>query len=335
MLTTEQIEAYRRDGYLVIPRLIQGEQLARLRALTDQIVAEARGVAANDDLYDLEPSHSATLPRVRRLKPAIFKRYAFFHALARDPAITSVLSQLLGPAIRMHGGKLNMKSAGYGSPVEWHQDWAFYPHTNDDVLATGIYLDDCGENNGPLMVLPGTHHGPVHDHHAEGRFCGAMNPAVCDLDFGKAVPLMVLPGTHHGPVHDHHAEGRFCGAMNPAVCDLDFGKAVPLMGPAGSMTIHHVRLVHGSALNHSNSQRRLLLHEYAAADAWPLMGVPDFDEFNSRMVLGEPTIEPRVRPAPIRMPLPPADHQGSIYENQRGSGRRFFETYEERARIAN
>ena len=185
MLTPQQIETYRRDGYLVIPRLIQGEQLRELRALTDQIVADARGVAANDDLYDLEPSHSASLPRVRRLKPAIFKRYAFFHALARDPAITSILAQLLGPAIRQHGGKLNMKSAGYGSPVEWHQDWAFYPHTNDDVLATGIYLDDCDDNNGPLMVLPGSHHGPVHDHHADGRFCGAMNPAACDLDFTK------------------------------------------------------------------------------------------------------------------------------------------------------
>ena len=98
MLTDQQIETYRRDGYLVIPRLIEGEQLAELRALTDRIVAEARGVAANDELYDLEPSHSATLPRVRRLKPAIFKRYAFFHALARDPKITSILAQLLGPA---------------------------------------------------------------------------------------------------------------------------------------------------------------------------------------------------------------------------------------------
>jgi phytanoyl-CoA hydroxylase len=295
MLTVQQIETYHRDGYLVMPRLIQGEQLRELRTLTDRIVADARGVAVNDDLYDLEPSHSASLPRVRRLKPAIFKRYAFFHALARDPAITSLLAQLLGPAIRQHGGKLNMKSAGYGAPVEWHQDWAFYPHTNDDVLATGIYLDDCDESNGPLMVLP---------------------------------------GSHHGPVHDHHAEGRFCGAMNPAACDLDFTKAVPLTGPAGSMTIHHARLVHGSALNHSNSQRRLLLHEYTAADAWPLMGVADFEEFNSRMVLGEPTIAPRLRPAPIRMPLPPADHQGSIYENQRGLGRRFFATYEERTGLA-
>jgi phytanoyl-CoA hydroxylase len=292
MLTAQQIETYRRDGYLVIPRLIEGEQLAELRALTDRIVSEARGVTANDDLYDLEPSHSATLPRVRRLKPAIFKRYAFFRALTREPRITSLLSGLLGPDIRLYGGKLNMKSAGYGSPVEWHQDWAFYPHTNDDVLATGIYLDDCDMDNGPLMVVP---------------------------------------GSHHGPTWDHHAGGRFCGALDPEASDIDLSKAVPLMGPAGSMTIHHARLVHGSALNRSNRQRRLLLHEYSAADAWPLMGVANFDDFNDRMVLGAPSVEPRIVAAPVRMPLPAADHQGSIYENQRNAGQRYFETYEERS----
>ena len=292
MLTAQQIETYRRDGYLVIPRLIEGEQLAELRALTDRIVSEARGVAANDDLYDLEPSHSATLPRVRRLKPAIFKRYAFFRALTREPRITSLLSGLLGPDIRFYGGKLNMKSAGYGSPVEWHQDWAFYPHTNDDVLATGIYLDDCDMDNGPLMVVP---------------------------------------GSHHGPTWDHHADGRFCGALDPEACNIDLAKAVPLMGPAGSMTIHHARLVHGSALNRSNRQRRLLLHEYTAADAWPLMGVANFDDFNDRMVLGAPSVEPRIVAAPVRMPLPAADHQGSIYENQRSAGQHYFETYEERS----
>src|SRR5258707_12976866 len=120
MLSEQQIETYRRDGYLVIPRLIQGEQLSQLRALTDRIVAEARGVAANDELYDLEPSHSAALPRVRRLKPAIFKRYAFFQALTRDPKITSILGGLLGTNIRLYGGKPNLKAAGYGWPGEWH-----------------------------------------------------------------------------------------------------------------------------------------------------------------------------------------------------------------------
>ena len=295
MLSQADVDRYNRDGFLVVPDVLGHEEIAGLRRATDELVERSRTVLAHDDVYDLEPGHGAANPRVRRIKAPdrVDPRYA---AVVRHPGIVACLEALWGPNIRFDTAKLNMKAAGFGAPVEWHQDWAFYPHTNDDVLATGIYLDDCGESNGPLMVLP---------------------------------------GTHHGPIYDHHADGRFCGAMDPAACDLDFAEAVPLMGPAGSMTIHHARLVHGSALNHSNSQRRLLLHEYAAADAWPLMGVADFEEFNSRMVLGEPTIEPRMRPAPIRMPLPPADHQGSIYENQRGSGRRFFETYEERVRIAN
>jgi phytanoyl-CoA hydroxylase len=153
------------------------------------------------------------------------------------------------------------------------------------VLATGIYLDDCDMQNGPLLVVP---------------------------------------GTHKGPVYDHHANGYFVGAMNPEIDGLDYSKAVPLMGKAGSMTIHHVRLVHGSALNTSAQPRRLLLHEYAAADAWPLMGVASFEEFNGRVVLGRPTIEPRLRQAPVRIPLPPAPFQGSIYENQRAAAKRFF-----------
>src|SRR5712692_3441910 len=291
-LTTAEIEQYRELGYLVVPDVFDAGLLAEIRRTVDAIIADAGKVTTHTDVYDLEESHTQQAPRVRRIKTP-HKHFPFFAELTRNPRITSILAQLIGENIRLHGAKLNMKSAGYGAAVEWHQDWAFYPHTNDDVLATGLYLDDCDSDNGPLMVLP---------------------------------------GTHLGPTYDHHAAGRFCGAMNPADCALDFAQSVPLMGPAGSMTIHHARLVHGSALNRSNRQRRLLLHEYTAADAWPLLGVASFDEFNSRMVLGEPTIEPRVVPAPVRMPLPAADHQGSIYENQRGTGRRFFETYEERVR---
>src|SRR5947209_8526493 len=122
----------------------------------------------------------------------------------------------------------------------------------------------------------------------------------CEMENG---PLLVVPGTHKGPVHDHHANGYFVGAMDPAIEGLDYTKAVPLTGRAGSMTIHHARLVHGSALNTSAKPRRLLLHEYAAADAWPLMGVAEFAEFNGRLVLGKSTIEPRLAPVPVRSAL--------------------------------
>ena len=80
-------------------------------------------------------------------------------------------------------------------------------------------------------------------------------------------------------------------------------------------------------------ERRFLLYQYRAADAWPLLGLKEgIDKFNEQLLVGEPSLAPRLRDAPVRMPLPPAEHQGSIYENQRGSGLRFFETYEDGVR---
>jgi ectoine hydroxylase-related dioxygenase (phytanoyl-CoA dioxygenase family) len=286
MLTRAQIEQYRELGYLVVPDVLGDELLAEVCRRVDAIVSDAARMNSHTDVYDLEDSHTPEKPRVRRIK-APHKHFPFFSDLTRGPRITKILAQLIGPDIRLHGAKLNMKSAGYGAAVEWHQDWAFYPHTNDDVLATGIYLDDCDTENGPLLVVP---------------------------------------STHRGPVYNHHVDGYFAGAIDPEIEGLDYSRAVPLVGNAGSMTVHHARLVHGSALNRSVKPRRLLLHEYAAADAWPLMGVANFDEFNGRIVLGKPTIAPRLTPVPVRMPLPPAPYQGSIYENQKAATKRFFAT---------
>jgi hypothetical protein len=44
------------------------------------------------------------------------------------------------------------------------------------------------------------------------------------------------------------------------------------------------------------------------------------------LLVGKPSLMPRLAPVPVRMPLPPAEHQGSIHENQCAAGRRFFET---------
>ncbi len=104
-------------------------------------------------------------------------------------------------------------------------------------------------------------------------------------------------------------------------------EAVPLVGPAGSITIHHARAIHGSALNTSDRDRRLLLFQYRAADAWPLLGFKDgIEKFDELLLAGAPSLMPRLVPVPVRLPLPPAAHQGSIYENQRATGRRFFAT---------
>jgi ectoine hydroxylase-related dioxygenase (phytanoyl-CoA dioxygenase family) len=283
----DAVERYRRDGFIVVEGLLDDATRRRMKDVLARLIGDARCVSTHDDVYDLEPTHSAAEPRVRRIKKphAIDPVFAEF---IRSPRVLEVLSALLGPSgVRLHNSKLNVKAPEFGSPVEWHQDWAFYPHTNDDVLAVGVLLDDATPENGPLLVVPGSHRGPTYD--------------------------------HHGP------DGHFCGAMDPGRDGLDYAGATPLLAPAGSCSFHHVRAVHGSALNRSRSPRNLLLYEVAAADAFPLLGIPDWDDFNARLLTGEPTVVPRIVDCPVRMPFPPARSQGSIYENQTALERRYFE----------
>ena len=144
----------------------------------------------------------------------------------------------------------------------------------------------------------------------------------CTMEKG---PMLVVPGSHKGPVvHDHNADGRFCGAIDPESVRLLYDKAIPCVGKAGTISIHHTFAVHGSAANTSPSSRPFLLYEFMAADAWPLMGVRDLDEFDSRMICGEKTYCPRMEVVPVRLPRPAADNLGSIYENQNAVKNRYF-----------
>lgn len=96
-------------------------------------------------------------------------------------------------------------------------------------------------------------------------------------------------------------------------------------GKAGSITVHHARLIHGSSANVSGMLRRFLLHQYRAGDAWPLIRSPsDWQAWEALLVCGQETLEPRMTAVPVRVPYPAAPHQGSIYENQRELATRYF-----------
>ena len=115
-------------------------------------------------------------------------------------------------------------------------------------------------------------------------------------------------------MYDHHIEAGFCGAItDPDFSDED---AVPVELAAGGISIHHVRTVHGSTPNRSGKPRRLLLFQYCAIDAWPLVHFTDWDTFNGTILRGEPTNVPRVEPVPVRMPMPEALQSDVIYELQ-------------------
>lgn len=298
MLSKAQKEEYDETGCIIIPDVLTQQEVAELRRITDEFVDRSRNVTENNDVYDLEETHTPERPRVRRIKTPD-KAHPTYGALLRHPGIIEVLTDLWGPDIRFQHAKLNMKSAGFGAAVEWHQDWAFYPHTNENLAAVGIMMDDMVLANGPLMIVPGSHKGPLYDHHVDGVFVGAFDP---------------------------HKVG------------VNVADAVPLVGSAGSITVHHVRAIHGSALNTSDRDRRLLLLQYRAADAWPLLAeeqpkhLADYDKL---VVAGTPR-EPRlVGGAPIQIPRYPESYKpgAGIYAVQKALDSRYFGVAEDSSSI--
>lgn len=292
VLDQSQIDAFRQTGGIVVPDRLSARQLADVRSEIDRFMDEARGMDVSNARLDLEDTHTRDDPRVRRIKlPHTISDP--IRDLMYSDAILGPARDLIGPDLRLHTSKLNMKSANFGAAVEWHQDFAFYPHTNDDVIAIGVMIDDMGVENGPLQIMP---------------------------------------GSHTGPIHDHHVDGVFAGAMDLQACGYDLADAVTLTGTAGSVSIHHGRVVHGSALNVSDRDRRILFFELMAADAFPIMGsmtsFGSLEEYNALMLCGEPTITPRVLPVPVRIPLPQPSQRGSIYEIQKGLKNRGFGIYE-------
>ena len=290
MLSQEQKDFYAENGYLMVEDAVTPDQLARLQEITDRLIEGSRHVTENTDVYDLDTGHSASEPRLTRIKLP-HKQDPFYWDLLKKSRLTEVLTDLLGPDTLLNTSKLNTKAPGGGAAVEWHQDWAFYPHTNDSLLAFGLMLEDVDAANGPLMVIPGSHRGPLLSHHAGGVFCGAINP-------------------------------------DDPLFEMD--RAVTLTGKAGSMTVHHVRALHGSAPNVSDRARKILFYELASADAWPILGASSYihelgqrrfwEDLEDRMVTGSPVIEPRLEAAPIRMPLPPPADNTSIFKTQSSGG---------------
>jgi ectoine hydroxylase-related dioxygenase (phytanoyl-CoA dioxygenase family) len=172
-LTEQQIAAYRRDGYLAVPELMDKGRVEELRAVTEELVERSRQVSTSDALFDLDPRHTAAAPELRRIKnPA--DNHPLYRWVAFNSPIPDIVAELIGPDIKFHHSKLNVKGSHGGAPVDWHQDAAFYPHSNDDVLAVGLLLDDADAANGAMAVLPGSHFGPVYEHYDGDQFVGSM-----------------------------------------------------------------------------------------------------------------------------------------------------------------
>ena len=86
----------------------------------------------SDGTFDLENGHSVENPRLRRIA-FLDALNPVFHEFLRDSNLPDIAADILGPDVRFRECLINIKWAGGGQEVKWHQDFPFYPLTNRAV----------------------------------------------------------------------------------------------------------------------------------------------------------------------------------------------------------
>ncbi len=272
-LSAEDVATYHEQGFVVVRNAVAPQEIARLTAEIDRWIEESRAHPKNygetpngKARFDLEAGHTAEAPRLRRVANPVDISEAYRDVLW-DGAIPDLMTQLIGPDVKFHHCKINMKLPGTDTYVGYHQDHPFDPHTNDDVAVALLMLDDTTLENGCLTVVPGSHR-ERYTHYKGDKFVGEIGD-------------------------EHRA-------------DFD-RRAVPVLGKAGDVCLQNTWMVHGGGRNNTDRPRRILICDYTAADAFWLTPpiVPSL--YSGRIVRGRPTRVARMSAGTKELPQHYAD----------------------------
>ncbi len=269
------------NGYVIKERAIGPDWIARLNEALSKLIDKSRDLTRSDGTYDLESGHTRDDPRLRRIA-YLDALDPVFWEFCKDSPLPDLAADLLGPDVRFREALVNIKWAGGGQEVKWHQDLPFYPLTNRTVAQFLVCLDDVGPEQGPLMVVPGSHTGPYYDHYDD-------------------------------------ADNWLGFVPDERLTDARLDRAVDLTGPAGTVTVHDCTALHASKANLSDRSRPVLIVTYCACDAMAYTPVAYPTENYKTVVRGAEAKYPRHEVFQIRMPPDWSGGYTSIFEHQEES----------------
>ena len=178
----------------------------------------------------LEAAESAAEPgRERAARSGLPITHAWAWDLVHDPRIVEPISAVLGPDVLLWSMDWFIKAPGPAF-VSFHQDatyWGLEPH---HVATAWIALSDAGPDTGPMRFLPGSHLGPVYEQ------------------------------------DDTYAENNILSRGQVVKAEVDESKTRLAPLAAGQMSLHHVRIIHGSEPNRTDDRRIGMVLRYCATD---------------------------------------------------------------------
>ena len=197
---------------------VQVEQFRRDGYLSPvRVISEAAAKAVRERLETYERSTGGPLRGELRHKSHLLFR--FLSDVVHEEKILDAIEDLYGGDLLCWTSNFFIKEANTPAFVSWHQDSTYWGLSSPDVVTAWVALTDSNQANGAMEVIPGTH-------------------------------LM-----EQVPHRDTFDDNNLLSRGQEVAVEVDASKAVRLDLRPGEMSLHHVRLVHGSPPNPSADRR--------------------------------------------------------------------------------
>ena len=178
MLTSEQVEAFEADGFLVVPDFVSPEQLRALRVRAAELEAEQRALGETTVFSTTDQSHAGEQwflesgdkvrgffedgsDRLNKLGHAMHDLDPVFDDFCRSESMQGVASSIGLADARLVQSMYIYKHPKVGGEVTWHTDHTFLWTEPRSVVGFWVAIDDATTENGCMWAVPGGHRQPV------------------------------------------------------------------------------------------------------------------------------------------------------------------------------
>lgn len=226
MFTDQQVEQFRKDGFLYYGHVLRDDELTSLRESLDKVV-RGKSAKAPEAMRNMSGGDDVVIQIVNiwEAEPA------FYDHLFND-RIVPLAAQLMGSdTVRVWHDQIQIKPSYVGGPTIWHQDHPYWPVIQPaDLVSAWVALEDATIDNGCMWMVPGSHKWGAYRGGTVGSDKEDWGPSQEARAFAK----------------EHGYEGA----------------GTPVEVPAGSVVFHHCLTWHGAPPNRSTHSRPAIAVHY-------------------------------------------------------------------------
>lgn len=202
MLTVEQIEQFRRSGFVNGGPVLDDEVIDTLQSEVLRVIDDRDNAKAAQPVRIANLSSDADHPIWQIVN--IWEASPAFKALINDPKIVAMAAQLSGAhELRIWHDQIQYKPKELGGQLHWHQDSPLWPTLSpkNEQITAWVALDDAEADNGCMYMVPGSHRWGDKQKQIDALPDGALLPETFE---DKAVHFVMCP-VKKGHVHFHHS----------------------------------------------------------------------------------------------------------------------------------